>query len=70
MKYDFSDSPYWQYTEAMDALDKEYQIKRDYLREVLRGRQSKCGHPKTTYYPDPSGNNDSRIECDVCGKEL
>ena len=70
MKYDFPDSPWWQYVSALEALDAEYKAKRDHLREVLRGYQAKCDHPKTTYHPDPSGNNDSYTECDVCGMEL
>jgi hypothetical protein len=70
MKYDFPNSPYWKYVEAVEALDKDYKIKKDLLKEKLREAQKKCDHPVTTYHPDPSGNNDSYTECDVCGKEI
>jgi len=70
MKYDFPNSPYWQYVDAVEALDKEYKTKRDALKATLKEAQAKCDHPKTTYHPDPSGNNDSYTECDVCGKEI
>lgn len=70
MKYDFPDSPWWKYVQALEKLDEEYRIQRDILRRHLQEAQSKCEHPKTTYHPDPSGNNDSYTECDVCGKEI
>lgn len=31
--------------------------------------QKECSHTRETYYPDPSGNNDSSYTCDICGKE-
>lgn len=31
--------------------------------------KKRCTHPTTTYFPDPSGNNDSYTQCDVCGRE-
>ena len=31
--------------------------------------RKECGHPITTFNGDPSGNNDSFMRCDVCGKE-
>jgi len=70
MKYDFPNSPYWEYTKAMEALQKEYDAKREYLKQKLKEAQTKCNHPKTTFHPDPSGNNDSYRECSVCGKEI
>lgn len=36
--------------------------------DVAEIRKS-CTHPTTTYFPDPSGNNDSYTQCDVCGVE-
>ena len=70
MKYDFPKSPWWTYVDAIEALDKEYKAKKDFLKEKLREEQKKCKHSKTTFHPDPSGNNDSFTECDVCGKEI
>jgi hypothetical protein len=70
MKHNFPNSPWWTYVEAIEALDAEYRAKRGHLRAVLQVEQTKCTHPKTTYHPDPSGNNDSFTKCDVCGKEL
>jgi hypothetical protein len=40
------------------------------LNEARRIVQLECPHYLTTYYPDPSGNNDSSTQCDICGKEL
>lgn len=36
----------------------------------LQAFQKMCKHPLTNYYPDPSGNNDSYTECDICGAEV
>jgi hypothetical protein len=70
MKYDFPNSPYWKYVSAIEALEKDFDAKREFLRAELRKEQKKCPHTKTTYHPDPSGNNDSYSECDVCGIQL
>jgi hypothetical protein len=70
MKYNFPESPYWTYIRALEELDKEFQIKREFLRKDLRVAQNECKHEHTTYHPDPSGNNDSYTECDWCGKEI
>ncbi len=70
MKYDFPNSPWWKYVEAVEALDNEYKAKHAALKATLRIAQQQCKHEKTTYHPDPSGNNDSYTECDVCGMEL
>jgi hypothetical protein len=37
-------------------------------KEIDEIRRS-CNHELTTYHPDPSGNNDSYMECEICGKE-
>lgn len=29
-----------------------------------------CRHEDTTYYADPSGNNDSYTQCNICGANL
>ncbi len=60
-------SPYSQYVMAIEALDEEYKAKRAAIKAKLRDAQQKCTHSKTTYYPDPSGNNDSYWQCDLCG---
>jgi hypothetical protein len=36
----------------------------------IKGVQGICRHLARTYYPDPSGNNDSYYECDHCGRSL
>lgn len=36
----------------------------------IKNVQANCKHQHTTYHPDPSGNNDSHIECCICGKIL
>lgn len=48
-----------EYNDAFKALGVE-------VKEV----REKCPHYVTTYYPDPSGNNDSETTCDICGKEM
>lgn len=73
MKTDFvknTNTPYRKYIIALSQLDKEYDFKRNALKEELHDAQLTCKHEKTTYYPDPSGNNDSWTECNICGKEL
>ena len=48
-----------------NQIDKEYRSKLLKARELLKKRQKDCKH-KFTYYPDPSGNNDSWDICDYC----
>jgi hypothetical protein len=69
MKYDFPNSPWWQYVGASVRLDEEYKIKKEALKAILKEAQAKCSHPETTYHTG-SGNNDSYTECDCCGKEI
>lgn len=38
------------------------------LDEKLAVIQKECPHISTTYHPDASGNNDSNVECNHCGK--
>jgi hypothetical protein len=40
------------------------------LKGCIKDWQKKCEHWSKTYHPDPSGNNDSFYECNICGKEL
>lgn len=70
MKYHFPNSPYLQYIEALENLQKEFDQKREALRQTLRNAQKLCKHENATYHPDPSGNNDSYIECNECGKRM
>lgn len=37
---------------------------------ALKEVRNECLHWQTTYTPDASGNNDSSIDCDICGFEL
>ena len=39
-------------------------------KEKLKAYREQCNHWTRTYYADPSGNNDSFYECDICGKEF
>lgn len=41
-----------------------------HLQDGIRKMQGMCKHQDTTYHPDPSGNNDSYTECNICGKSL
>ena len=47
------------HAQAMKRLDERRQL-----------FQSTCPHKDTGFVPDPSGNNDSYYECNVCGKIL
>lgn len=58
-------------------LDQETEEEKQRHKEAMRAIGQKyadvsasCNHYQTTYYPDPSGNNDSSITCDICGKEV
>ena len=57
-------------TKKMVELQMEFGGAMQLLRERIALLQSECDHPSVTYQPDPSGNNDSSMECDVCGKEV
>ena len=52
---------------SAEAERHEKRVKK--LREELWVIQKQCPHNSTHYEPDPSGNNDSSMECLVCGKE-
>ncbi len=62
---------------AVSSAKEEKEKERHKYESNLRAIDNKisilregCLHFQTTYYPDPSGNNDSHTECDICGKEL
>lgn len=56
----------WKAIEKYKLLyEKRLQRHKEKIREIRK----QCPHNKETYYPDPSGNNDSSYTCDVCGRE-
>jgi hypothetical protein len=54
----------------MQRLFERQELARKRLESKLAKLQTKCKHEHKTFYPDPSGNNDSYYECDDCGKYL
>lgn len=52
---------------SAESARHEKRVKK--LRTELWSIQKQCPHNLTHYEPDPSGNNDSTMECLVCGKE-
>lgn len=54
---------------------KKYELTEKYEDEIkeiereIKTVRTICAHGKTTYHPDPSGNNDSFESCDICGAE-
>ena len=50
--------------------EKRHEENLDELRSQLWDIWIDCPHHLTTYTPDASGNNDSSVDCDICGKEL
>lgn len=47
---------------SINTLYCDIEVKKKELKEL----QKACKHQLTTYHPDPSGNNDSWYECDIC----
>lgn len=62
--------PIVKYQKGIAKLKGEISLAEQVLRYELHLAQMVCLHKKTTYHPDPSGNNDSYTECDWCGKEI
>ena len=54
---------------SMERERVRHQKKMAALQNKIIVFQSFCSHPKTTYHPDASGNNDYSYVCDDCGKE-
>lgn len=54
----------------LKVLETVYDEQKTELRKKIVALQEQCPHPKSTYYPDASGNNDSWSECELCGKEV
>ena len=61
-------------------LREELEIERDNLIKIHRAAireidlsiselRKRCPHETVTWYPDPSGNNDSCEVCKICGAE-
>jgi predicted dithiol-disulfide oxidoreductase (DUF899 family) len=56
----------WKAIERYKLLyDKRVQRHKDKIKEIRK----QCPHSEESYYPDPSGNNDSTYTCDVCGRD-
>ena len=62
---------------SIEACDKDILAKKEQFEsdiKVINTSKSlimrSCEHLVATYHGDPSGNNDSCIICDICGKEL
>jgi len=56
--------------EAQYVENKRHEAELQRIDLALQSAQARCTHPLTDYYPDASGNNDSRTDCQVCGKTL
>lgn len=54
---------------TMLSAEAHYLQVKHTCRQEIANLRKQCTHPKTTYHPDPSGNNDSCYRCDTCGKE-
>jgi hypothetical protein len=67
---EIQDWPVIKYQKGLAKLKEEYSLGEQILYYSLKKAQMECQHGKTTYHPDPSGNNDSYTECDLCGKEI
>lgn len=48
---------------------KDYQQTIKYLDDKISEIRKSCPHENVSFNPDPSGNNDSYMSCDVCGEE-
>lgn len=47
----------------------EHNKEKTVLEKKIKELQDYCQHLDKTHYPDPSGNNDSHYQCNICGKE-
>jgi hypothetical protein len=55
---------------ALEKAEDDHQKRVLAIHEKIVRKREVCPHYTTTYHPDPSGNNDSWRECDICGKDL
>ena len=53
----------------LSAESKRHEKRAKKLNDELWAIQKQCPHNSTHYEPDPSGNNDSTMECLICGRE-
>ena len=51
-------------------IEEELKSKEMSLENQLAEVQELCPHSRVSFYNDPSGNNDSFYECNVCSKEF
>jgi hypothetical protein len=58
------------YKKQIINIEKEASKQIKEIQTLIVKLQNKCPHLLTQYYPDPSGGNDSSIECEICGAEL
>ena len=49
--------------------NEKHKLKIESIYQKLDKIRELCKHSKTTYWPDPSGNNDYSYTCDICGKK-
>lgn len=54
----------------VEAECKRHEVSVKEIKGKIAALQQYCHHWSRTYHPDPSGNNDSFYECDVCGKYM
>ena len=47
------------------AYEKKIKKIKTEIFEIMKN----CPHNKISFHSDPSGNNDSFMECSICGKE-
>ena len=51
-----------------EKIEEKYKADLEELSHRLKKIRDECPHHEVTYHPDPSGNNDSSYDCDLCGK--
>lgn len=54
----------------IEVEHKRHQEKKREIESELKKVRELCQHWTQTYHTDPSGNNDSYSECNICGKYL
>jgi len=52
-----------------EELRTEFENNLKTIRKNLNYLTKQCKHSSITWYPDPSGNNDSCEVCSICGAE-
>ena len=54
---------------AMEKYRLLYEKRLDRHKKNIKEIRKQCPHTNETFYPDPSGNNDSTYTCNVCGRD-